>query len=167
MDQNKVRKAIYPGTFDPVTYGHLDIIERALDMCDELHVAVVQNVSKKPLWTAEERVELLQIATKKYPKLVISAFSGLTVDYAKRMGIGVMIRGLRATSDFDFEFQMAMMNRKLNDQIQTIFLMQSEKNFYISSTLIKEIVRLGGDAKNFIPAELCGLIEGRILAESK
>lgn len=147
------KAAIYPGTFDPVTFGHLDIITRALEIFDKLYVAVANNTSKAPLFTTAERVEFIQRATKNHKnRVVVESFDGLVVKFAAARKTNVMIRGIRATSDFDYEFQMAMTNRKLNGTIQTVFLIPSERNFYLSSTLIREIARLGGGIEDFVPA---------------
>lgn len=145
--------AIYPGTFDPVTFGHLDIITRALEIFDKLYVAVANNTSKTPIFTTDERISFIRRATKNSKKkVVVEAFDGLVVKYAAAKKSNVMIRGIRATSDFDYEFQMAMTNRKLDETVQTVFLIPSERHFYLSSTLIREIARLGGRIKDFVPA---------------
>lgn len=145
------KAAIYPGTFDPVTYGHIDIIKRALEIFDTLYVAVASNTSKKPIFSTEERIDFIRRATKKLRSVQVEAFDGLIVQYAVEKGTNVMVRGLRATSDFDYEFQMALANRKLNESIQTVFLIPSETHFYLSSALIKEIGRLGGRIRDFVP----------------
>lgn len=145
------KAAIYPGTFDPVTFGHIDIINRALEIFDKLYVAVANNTSKRPLFSTEERVDFIRRATKHKKRVRVEAFDGLVVKYAADKGTNVMIRGIRATSDFDYEFQMALTNRKLNESIQTVFLIPSERHFYLSSTLIREIARLGGRIKDFVP----------------
>ena len=145
------RRAIYPGSFDPVTYGHIDLIRRALSLFDEVHVAVAINDEKNPLLSVESRVQLLKEAVKGKKGIIVSTFDGLIVDYARAHKIEILIRGLRATSDFDYEFQMALTNRELASDIDTIFLMPSEKHFYLSSRLIKEISRLGGDVSKFVP----------------
>lgn len=143
--------ALYPGSFDPVTYGHIDLIDRARQLFGQVHVAVARNSEKKPLFSAERRLELLRQALGNKKGVVVDTFDGLIVNYAKAKKIGIIIRGLRATSDFDYEFQMALTNRSLADRIDTIFLMPSEKHFYLSSRLIKEISRLGGDVSRFVP----------------
>ncbi len=151
MSGLKKRRALYPGSFDPVTYGHLDIISRARELFDEVHVAVAINDEKNPLLPVEERVQLLKQAVKGKKGIIVGTFDGLIVHYAQANKIGILIRGLRATSDFDYEFQMALTNRELASDIDTIFLMPSEKHFYLSSRLIKEISRLGGDVSKFVP----------------
>ena len=151
MSGLKKRRALYPGSFDPVTYGHMDVINRARELFDEVHVAIATNDEKNPLFPVEDRVQLLKQAVKGKKGITVSTFDGLIVDYARANKIGILIRGLRATSDFDYEFQMALTNRELASYIDTIFLMPSEKHFYLSSRLIKEISRLGGDVSKFVP----------------
>jgi len=145
------RRALYPGSFDPITYGHIDLIDRARQLFDRVYVAVTVNDEKKPLFSIEERVKLLKLAVGKKKGVMIDTFDGLMVDYARSKKIGIIIRGLRATSDFDYEFQMALTNRLLAEDIDTMFLMPSEKHFYLSSRLIKEIARLRGDVSRFVP----------------
>ena len=145
------RRAIYPGSFDPVTYGHIDLIRRALSLFDEVHVVVARNSEKGPLFGVEERLGLLRRAVGQFRGVKVEAFEGLTVDYAKKTGAESIIRGLRATSDFDYEFQMALTNRELCKEVDTIFLMPSETHFYLSSKLIKEIAERGGDVSSFVP----------------
>ena len=151
MSGLKKRRALYPGSFDPVTYGHMDIINRARELFDEVYVAIATNDEKNPLFPVEDRVQLLKQTVKGKKGITISTFDGLIVDYARANKIGILIRGLRATSDFDYEFQMALTNRELASHIDTIFLMPSEKHFYLSSRLVKEISRLGGDVSKFVP----------------
>ncbi len=134
-----MRKALYPGTFDPITFGHLDVVKRALRLFDEVVLAVAQNDSKTPWFTPQERLELIRENVKDLPNVSVRLLEGLTVEFAKNIGACALIRGLRAVSDFDFEFQMAQMNRHLNDEIETIFLMPSQKYFYTSSTLVKQV----------------------------
>ena len=151
MTIEKQRKAVYPGSFDPITYGHIDLIERARQLFDEVHVAVAINTEKDPLFSLKERLDLVQKSIGQKKGIVIKTFDGLIVDYARASNIGIIVRGLRATSDFDYEFQMALTNRMLADDIDTLFLMPSEKHFYLSSRLIKEIAQLGGDVSRFVP----------------
>ena len=143
--------AIYPGTFDPVTYGHIDLIKRARKIFDEVIVAVAANPGKAPLFTVEERVRLLKQATRPLRGVVIDHFDSLVVDYVRRNNGRVMIRGLRMLSDFEYEFQMALTNRKLSDEVETIFMMPSESYSYISARLIKEAGALGADLSAFVP----------------
>ncbi|MBR0681687.1 pantetheine-phosphate adenylyltransferase [Roseomonas eburnea] len=150
------RIALYPGTFDPVTNGHLDIIGRAARLVDRLVVGVAINIGKGPLFELEERVELVRaetaaIAARNGTIIEVRPFEGLLVHYAREIGARMIIRGLRAVSDFDYEFQMVGMNRRLDQEIETVFLMASETNQFIASRLVKEIARLGGDIAGFVP----------------
>ena len=148
-----MRRAIYPGSFDPVTNGHLDVIDRAAKLFDEVVVAVAINSQKQPLFTAEERLEFLRETTAAYGTRVrLARLDGLLVDFARQTGSVAIIRGLRAVSDFEFEFQMALMNRKLEANVETIFLMPKEEYTYLSSRITKEIARLGGDISSFVPS---------------
>ncbi len=151
---NKKMVALYPGSFDPVTNGHLDIAERAFRICDELHIAVVANPSKSSLFSVEERVELLKQTTKHLPKVNVTSFNGLLVDYARQIGANLIFRGLRAVSDFEYEFQMALINRNLYDGIEVVFLVPNEKFIFLSSSSIKEVAKLGGDVSGFVPPEV-------------
>lgn len=144
-------KSIYPGTFDPVTYGHLDIIERASRIYDCVFVGVAHSKEKKPLFSVKERVSMLKKATAHLDNIEVEDFGGLVVDYAKRKKTRVIVRGLRMISDFEFEFQMALTNRKLAEEVETTFMMTSETYAYLSSKLIKEAVSLGADVRSFVP----------------
>src|SRR5437773_8215276 len=146
-----MRRAIYPGSFDPVTNGHLDVIERARKLFDEVIVAVAHNDEKQSVFSLEERLELLQETAGKIDHVRIAEFNGLLVEFARAEEAGAVIRGLRAVSDFEFEFQMALMNRKLDAVVETIFLMPKEEYTYLSSRIVKEIARLGGDVSAFVP----------------
>ncbi len=143
--------AIYPGTFDPVTYGHLDLIRRAVGVFGEVTVAVAANPHKKPLFSMQERVKLLQRSTADFPGVTVESFHGLVVDYAHRKKAKVLIRGLRMLSDFEYEFQMALTNRKFNPEVETIFLMPQDCYSYLSSKLLREAVSLGADVSFFVP----------------
>jgi len=145
------QKAIYPGSFDPVTYGHIDLIKRAAEIFPELTIAVAHNPHKKPLFSVKERVEMLKKATVDLKGIEITDFDGLVVDYALRKKAKVIIRGLRMISDFEYEFQMALTNRKLNSDVETIFLMPQEAYCYISSKLLKEAASLGANLSSFVP----------------
>lgn len=145
------QKAIYAGSFDPVTYGHIDIIKRAREIFPDLIVAVANNMHKKPLFSIKERVDMLKKATVDFDGLEVDSFNGLVIDYAKKKKVSVLIRGLRMLSDFEYEFQMALTNRKLNPEIETIFLMPQESYSYISSRLLKEAAALGADLSDFVP----------------
>lgn len=143
--------AIYPGTFDPLTNGHLSIIKRALKIFDKLVIAILINPNKSPLFTLEERTSMLKAVFKDEENIEIDSFNGLLIDYAVKKNVNVVVRGLRALSDFEYEFQMALMNRKLNRDIESVFLMTDYKWFYISSTIVKEAARCGGDIKGLVP----------------
>jgi pantetheine-phosphate adenylyltransferase len=147
-----MRRAIYPGSFDPVTNGHLDVVGRARKLFDEVIVAVAHNDEKQPFFSLQERLELLQETFGKIRNVRIAQFEGLLVEFALAQKANAVIRGLRAVSDFEFEFQMALMNRKLEASVETIFLMPKEEYTYLSSRLVKEIARLGGDISSFVPA---------------
>lgn len=143
--------AIYPGTFDPVTYGHIDIIKRAQEIFSEVIVAVAHNPHKKPLFSASERAMMLKKATRELSGITVLNFEGLVVDFARKHNAKVLIRGLRMLSDFEYEFQMALTNRKLASDIETIFLMPHEAYSYLSATLLKEAASLGADVSSFVP----------------
>ena len=147
-----MKRAIYPGSFDPVTNGHLDVVERAGRLFEEVIVAVARNDEKQPLFSLKERLDLLEETVGKIAGVRIAQFDGLLVEFAVAQKASAVIRGLRAVSDFEFEFQMALMNRKLKDSVETIFLMPKEEYTYLSSRLVKEIARLGGDVTKFVPA---------------
>ena len=146
-----MRRAIYPGSFDPVTNGHLDVIERARKLFDEVVVAVAHNDQKQPLFTLDERLDFLRQVTASLAGVKIAPLDGLLVEFAMRQNAHAVVRGLRAVSDFEFEFQMALMNRKLEATVETIFLMPKEEYTYLSSRIVKEIARLGGDVSGFVP----------------
>jgi pantetheine-phosphate adenylyltransferase len=145
------QKAIYPGTFDPVTYGHIDIIKRARDMFDEIIVAVAEKPQKETLFTFKQRLDFIKRATAEFDNVTVEGFKGLTIKYAAKKNINILIRGLRMISDFEYEFQMALTNRKLSSNIETIFLMPHESYSYLSSKLIKEAASLGADLSSFVP----------------
>lgn len=142
--------AIYPGTFDPLTIGHFDLAERASKMFNTLYVGVSTNATKKTLFTLDERIDLAKNALKSFDNIIVEGFDGLLVDYAKKIGANYIIRGMRAVSDFEYEFQLSLMNRKLNNNIETIFMMPSQENIFLSSTLIKDIAKHGGDLSKFV-----------------
>lgn len=145
------RVAVYPGSFDPLTNGHLDIIRRSGRMFDRVIVAVLVNASKDPLFSLEERVGMARDAVRGEPGAEVDTFDGLLVDYVARVGAGVVVRGLRAVSDFEYEYQMALMNRRLNDEVETVFMMPAEQYVYISSRLVKEVCMLGGNVSGLVP----------------
>lgn len=143
--------AAYPGSFDPVTNGHLDIIRRAARIFDQVIVALFVNLEKTPMFSAEERLEMVRQATADLPNVTVESSKGLLVDFCRRRGVDVIVRGLRAISDFDYEFQMAQMNKELNDQVETVFMMTRTEHLFLSSSIIKEIAGLGGDVRRFVP----------------
>jgi pantetheine-phosphate adenylyltransferase len=145
------RTAVYPGSFDPITYGHLDILYRGLKIFDKIIIAVAKNIEKNPLFTVEERMEMIRETLKGSENVIVDSFEGLLVDYLRKMNAKFVIRGLRAMSDFDYEFQMASVNRTLNPDIDTIFMMTSRDFFFISSRTVKEVASYGGSVKEFVP----------------
>jgi pantetheine-phosphate adenylyltransferase len=147
-----LRRAIYPGSFDPVTNGHLDIIERACKLFDEVVVAILINPGKKPMFSSDERVEILnQVLNTRFPQVKVDTFDGLLVDYAKQRQAQAIVRGIRAISDYEYELQMALMNRRLNSSIETVFMMSAEAYSYLSSRLVKEVFSLGGAITGLVP----------------
>jgi pantetheine-phosphate adenylyltransferase len=154
----KTSVAIYPGSFDPVTNGHLDLIERGERMFDHLIVAVLKNVEKEPLFSLPERVEMLREVTQKWDSVEVDVFEGLLVDYARKRGAGVILRGIRAISDYEYELQMALMNRKLEPLLETVFMLPGESYSYLSSKLVREIAQLGGPLAGLVPP----MVEQRI-----
>ncbi|MDR3405231.1 MAG: pantetheine-phosphate adenylyltransferase [Chthoniobacter sp.] len=153
-----MRRVIYPGSFDPITNGHLDVINRAATLFDEVVVAIAYNEQKQGLFTVDERVTLLREVSPRLPNIRIAQFEGLLMNFARQQDATAVVRGLRAVSDFEFEFQMALMNRKLEPQIETIFLMPAEKYTYLSSRIVKEIARLGGDVSAFVPVSVAAAL---------
>jgi pantetheine-phosphate adenylyltransferase len=147
----KTSIAIYPGSFDPVTNGHLDLIERGEKMFDLLIVAVLRNAEKEPLFSVAERVEMLREVTKQWTSVEIDVFDGLLVDYARKRGAGVILRGIRAVSDYEYELQMALMNRKLEPRLETVFMLPGLSYSYLSSKLVREIAKLGASLKGLVP----------------
>jgi pantetheine-phosphate adenylyltransferase len=143
--------AIYPGSFDPVTYGHIDILERALKLFDRVIITIARNTAKNPFFTEEERITLLRQVTKRYKNVEVDSFQGLLVDYVRQKKASAVVRGLRAMTDFEYELQMALMNRKLDEKMETIFLMPNEQYTYLSSNVVREIAQLGGDVSKFVP----------------
>ncbi len=146
--------AIYPGSFDPITNGHLDLIERASRLADRLIVGVLVNSNKNPMFSIEERVHLAREATRKIPNVEIEHFDGLLVEFAERSRARIIVRGIRAISDYEFELQMALMNRRLKPGLETVFLMAGEQYSFLSSRIIKEVARLGGEIGGMVPAEV-------------
>jgi pantetheine-phosphate adenylyltransferase len=150
--------AIYPGTFDPLTNGHVDIIQRGSRLFDRIVVGILLNVEKSPLFTVEERVEIAREVFRSYPNVEVDTFDGLLVEYARRKRAGVIVRGLRAISDFEYEMQMALMNRHLNPEVETVFMMPAEPYTYVSSRLVKEVAALGGSITTLVPT----IVEDRL-----
>jgi pantetheine-phosphate adenylyltransferase len=155
------RIAVYPGTFDPVTRGHLDLVERGRLRFDRLVMAILSNEEKQPMFSLEERIGFLRDATSQWPDVEVATFEGLLVDYARRIGASVILRGLRAVSDFEYEMQMAMMNRRLAPEVETVFLMPNEAYSYLSSRLVREVARLGGRVDGLVPAGVAAALARR------
>ncbi|MBI5745769.1 MAG: pantetheine-phosphate adenylyltransferase [Nitrospirae bacterium] len=147
-----MKRAVYPGTFDPITNGHVDIIRRTLRIFDKVVIAVAPNPKKTPLFDLKERIFMIEEATRGMKNIEIEPFEGLLVDYVKERGADAIIRGLRAVSDFEYELQMALMNRKLSDTIETVFLMPSEEYSYLTSSIVKEVASYGGEVKDLVPS---------------
>jgi pantetheine-phosphate adenylyltransferase len=147
-----VKVAVYPGTFDPMTNGHLDLIRRSCRIFDHVLVAVLTNTEKQPLFSVEERINMIRAIVRRHPKVKVKAFSGLLVDFLRNEGANVVVRGLRVVSDFEYEFQMALMNRHLDPEVETIFLTPKEEYSYTSSRLVKQVHRLGGDVSGLVPS---------------
>jgi len=151
MQKNNKKIAIYPGSFDPITYGHIDIIKRASLLFDQVIVSVAINEQKRPLFSEMERVEMITESIKDIPYIIVDSFKGLLVEYAEKKNAIAVIRGLRAVSDFEYEFQMALVNRKLDEQLITVFLMPHERYSYLNSSIVKELVLLNGNIDCFVP----------------
>ena len=149
-----MRRAIYPGSFDPATFGHIDMIQRSAQIVDELVVAVLINSAKSPLFSVEERVSMLEEITGHLPNVRIQSFDGLLIDYAREVGASIIVRGLRAVTDFEYELQIAQTNRIVNSQVDTVFLTTSLEYAYLSSTIVKEVASYGGDISHFVPERL-------------
>ncbi len=149
-----MRTLVFPGTFDPITKGHLDIITRSLHLCDHLYVAIAESSRKQPVFSIEERVELARLATTTFSNITVEAFDGLVVSYVEQKKAHAVIRGLRAFSDFEYELQMAMINRKLHPDIETLFLIPNEEYSYLTSSAIKELAIFGADVKQFVPPDV-------------
>lgn len=157
-----MRNAVYPGSFDPLTNGHLDIIRRGARLFDRVLVAVLENEGKAPLFTVAERMELISACTRDIPGVEVHSFSGLLVDFMKRTNAKVVVRGIRAVSDYEYELQMALMNRELRPEIETIFMLPAVEYTYVSSRLIKEVFRLGGDIGRLVPPPVLESLRARL-----
>ncbi|MCL4850370.1 MAG: pantetheine-phosphate adenylyltransferase [Bryobacteraceae bacterium] len=157
--------AIYPGYFDPITNGHLDLIERSAILVDKLIISILRNENKQPLFSVQERMDMLRDVVGPYPNVEVDSFDGLLVDYAAARSATVILRGIRAISDYEYELQMALMNRRLRPQIETVFLMSGEAYSFISSRLVKEVFRLGGDISGLVPPPVEQRLKNRFLGE--
>jgi pantetheine-phosphate adenylyltransferase len=162
-----MRTVIYPGSFDPLTNGHLDVAQRAAKLFDRVIVAVAKNDSKNPLFTLQERRTLAAACVKHLPNVEVDVFDGLLVDYVEARSAQAIIRGLRAVSDFEFEFQLALMNRKLNERIETIFMMPKDTYTFLSSRIVKEIAHLGGDVSAFVPPRIEAALKSRLSSRGR
>lgn len=162
---NTVR-AIYPGTFDPLTNGHLDLIARGAKIFDHLVVAILNNSEKQPLFPVQERVEMITEATREFGNISVSTFDGLLVEFARQQQAQALLRGIRAISDYEYEFQMALMNRRLAPQLETVFMMPAEKYSYVSSRLIREVFRLGGSVEGLVPPIVIERLQSRVFTDS-
>ncbi len=156
------RVAVYPASFDPITNGHLDLVDRALKLVDELIVAVAINVEKKGLFTVDERIEMVGEVLKDRPNVRVDSFEGLLVEYARAQGAPIVVRGLRALSDFEYEFEMALMNTHMYPDLETVFLMTSERWFYVSSSRLRELLRFGADVSEFVPSVILERLKERL-----
>jgi pantetheine-phosphate adenylyltransferase len=159
--------AVYPGTFDPITNGHLDIIGRGVHLFDRVVVALLENADKEPLMPLDERLAIVRSVVARFPNVEVDSFDGLLMDYARARGARAIVRGLRALSDFEYEFQMALMNRRLGPDVETVFMMPSEAYSYVSSRLVKEVARLGGDISGLVPPEVAERLRARFAAAGR
>jgi len=157
-----MRTAVYPGSFDPVTLGHIDIIERSCEIFDKVIVAVMYNKSKRPMFSVDERVALLRVSTAHLPNVIIDSHEGLLIDYLQNHDCKILVKGLRAISDFEAEFQMASVNQKLNKEVETVFIMTRTDYMYLSSSIVKEVASFGGDISNFVTDDVRLAIESKI-----
>ena len=160
-----MKRAVYPGTFDPVTYGHLDVIKRGSKIFDELIVSVGHNPLKKPIFTVEERMDMLSKNTREIQNTKVDCFEGMLTDYMEKMQTNIILRGIRTVSDFEYEFQRALTNRVLKTDIETVFIMASQEYSFLNSSLIKEVVSLGGDISKFVPSDVEKLLRQKLLTQ--
>jgi pantetheine-phosphate adenylyltransferase len=158
--------ALYPGSFDPITNGHLDLIERGSALFDRLLVAILRNDEKEALFSVQDRVDMLTEVVRGFANVEVGSFDGLLVDYAAQCGASVILRGIRAVSDYEYELQMALMNRRLRPDIETVFLMASEAHSFVSSKLVKEVIRLGGNIAGLVPPSIEGRLKKRLLGDN-
>ncbi len=154
-------QAVYPGSFDPVTNGHIDLIQRSAALFDKVVVAILRNTDKTPLFTVKERTEMLEEAVRDLPNVSVTSFAGLLVDFVQQSGASVIIRGIRAVSDYEYELQMALMNRRLSNKVETVFMLPAESYSFLSSKLVKEIAALGGAIQGFVPADVERRLRGK------
>jgi len=166
VPHEKRLSAIYPGSFDPLTNGHLDLVERSVRLVDHLVIAILRNDQKQALFSVAERIDMVREVVHGIPNVEVAAFDGLLVDFAAHCGASVIIRGIRAVSDYEYELQMALMNRRLRPEIETVFLMASEAHSFISSRLVKEVIRLGGNIADLVPPSIEGRLKRRLLEEN-
>lgn len=157
-----MKRAIYPGTFDPITYGHVDIIKRSSKLCDELVVAVAYHTAKTPVFSIDERVEMIKSVTKDFKNVRVECFEGMLVDFVHSHKANALIRGLRTFSDFEYEFQLALTNRRLAPDIETVFIMSSVENTFVSGSLLKQIASIGGDLSAFVPECIADKLKGKL-----
>lgn len=157
--------AIYPGSFDPITNGHLDLIARAAALVDRLIVGILRNEEKRPVFSVEERMEMVREVVQKFPNVEVDCFDGLLVEFAAARGASVILRGIRAISDYEYELQMALMNRRLRPEIETVFMMASEDHSFLSSRLVKEVVKLGGNVSGLVPPAVEARLRARLLTK--
>ena len=162
-----MKRAIYPGSFDPLTFGHLDMIERSSKIVDELYVSVLRNSAKNPLFSTDERVSMIEEMTSHLPNVKVTAFDGLLVDYAGKIGANIIVRGLRAVTDFEYELQMAQTNHKLEPAVETVFLTTSLEHSYLSSTIVKEVAAFGGDISQFVPEAIEAKVREKIIKKGE
>jgi len=154
-------RAVYPGSFDPVTNGHIDLIQRSAALFDQVIVAILRNTEKTPLFTVDERIEMLEKVTRDMKNVSVTSFAGLLVDFVQQLGASVIVRGIRAVSDYEYELQMALMNRRLSNKVETVFMLPAESYSFLSSKLVKEIAQLGGSVHAFVPEDVEKRLSGK------
>jgi pantetheine-phosphate adenylyltransferase len=159
-------RAVYPGSFDPVTNGHIDLIQRSAALFDKVIVAILRNTEKTPLFTVEERIEMLDLSIRDLKNVSVTSFEGLLVDFAEQVGATVIVRGIRAVSDYEYELQMALMNRRLSNKVETVFMLPAESYSFLSSKLVKEIAQLGGNIHGLVPADVEKRVHSRLQSQA-